>query len=219
MWFNIVQYYSILFKKTIQFTGLLLCFIALLSYSSYAEVVGTFGNTYSITEQDAYEEIIQKVQKHNWQKEFAKIKKDIKDSTTVSFKLKHAKENKSFYVDPAYTLEFDITDEKGNILYPKGYTFNPLQYMQFPYILVFFDANSATEIQWLKSQDLINRWDVMLIATNGDAAKTAKMLNKTVYVVSKKMLDRFQIKATPSILYAQNKMLLVQEVGIYNAKK
>jgi hypothetical protein len=91
--------------------------------------------------------------------------------------------------------------------------------MQFPYILVFFDANSATEIQWLKSQDLINRWDVMLIATNGDAAKTAKMLNKTVYVASKKMLDRFQIKATPSILYAQNKMLLIQEVGIYNAKK
>ena len=219
MWFNIVQYYSILFKKTIQFTGLLLCFIALLSYSSYAEVVGTFGNTYSITEQDAYEEIIQKVQKHNWQKEFARIDRNIKNKTTVNFKLRHAKESKIFYVDPIYTLDFDITNEKGQIIYPKGYSFNPLQYMQFPYTLVFFDANSITEIQWIKSQNLVSRWDVMLIATNGDAVKTAKMLNKTVYVASKKMLDRFQIKSTPSILYAQNKMLLVQEVGIYNAKK
>jgi len=201
--------------KTIQIYLTVVLSFCCLTALSYAEVVGTFGNTYSITEQDAYEEIMQKVQKHNWQKEFARIDRNIKNKTTVNFKLRHAKENKTFYVDPTYTLDFDITNEKGQIIYPKGYSFNPLQYMQFPYTLVFFDADSITEIQWIKSQNLASRWDVMFIATNGNSLKAESLLNRVVYVASKKMFDRFKIKATPSILYAQNNMLIVQEVGVY----
>jgi len=201
--------------KTIQIYLTVVLLFCCLTALSYAEVVGTFGNTYSITEQDAYEEIMQKVQKHNWQKEFARINRNIKNKTTVNFKLRHAKENKTFYVDPTYTLDFDITNEKGQIIYPKGYSFNPLQYMQFPYTLVFFDADSITEIQWIKSQNLASRWDVMFIATNGNSLKAESLLNRVVYVASKKMFDRFKIKATPSILYAQNNMLIVQEVGVY----
>mgnify|MGYP001091471353 CR=1 FL=1 len=183
--------------------------------SAFAEVVGTFGNTYSIKEADAYEEIIDKVKKHDWQKEFTRINMNLKDKTKVNFKLNRAKENKVFYVDPTYTLEFDITNEKGEIIYPKGYTFNPLQYMQFPYKLIFFNADSVTEMQWLQNQELSKRWDVMLIAVNGDVLHAGKVLNKYVYAASKKMIDKFKIKTTPSILYAQGNLLVVQEVGIY----
>lgn len=200
---------------------ILLTLFFLLSISQgHTQVVGKKGQTYPIKENDAYEEILSKVKNHNWNKEFERMRKNLSKSYTVNFNLKKAKEDRVFYVDPTYTLEFDITDGKGNIIYPKGYTFNPLNYMKFPYILIFFNSTSITEIEWLKSQkELMNRWDVMLIATAGDVYKAQKILGKQVYMLLPEMIDRFKLNATPSMLYAKGNLLIVQEVGVYkNAK-
>lgn len=196
---------------------LIFCLLSLVSVV-LAEVIGTNGATYPIKEPDAYEEILSKVKNLNWQSLVSKAKKNINQKTQANFSLKHAKEDRVFQVDPTYTLEFDITDEYGRIIYPKGFQFNPLDYMQYPYRLVFFDATSVTEITWLKKQDFLNRWDTMLIATKGDVLKAQKLLGKTVYIALPKMIERWGIEATPSILYTKGRVIEIYEVGIYGKK-
>ena len=56
-----------------------------------------------------------------------------------------ARKERTFLVDMTYTLDRDIADEKGNVVYPKGYTFNPLDYITYPGTLVILDGNSPTQ--------------------------------------------------------------------------
>ncbi len=196
------------------FTMAFLILCVLLCSQGYSTVIGQTGQCWSITEPDAYEELMSKVKQHNWQKEFARLKAKSISLTRVNFQLKKAKQDRTFEVDPTYTLPFDVVDSNGNVVYPKGYRFNPLHYMQFPYILYFIDANSVEELTWLKKQDIAN-WNVVIIATKGDTLKAEKFLGKTVYGASKLMIERFKIKATPSKVYAQNGVIVVNEVGVY----
>ncbi|MDI1473003.1 hypothetical protein QI155_10715 [Thermodesulfovibrio sp. 1176] len=184
-----------------------------------AEIIGTNGATYPIAESDAYEELMAKVKSTNWDRIVKDYKADIEKVTKVSFNLGRAKEDKTFYVNPTYTLQFDIMDENGRIIYPKGYSFNPLDYISFPYYLVFFDGNSVTEIAWMKKQEWFNNWNVMFILTKGDVIRAEKQLGRTVFVATPQMIEKFKISKTPSLVSTQNKQLVISEVGIYGEKK
>lgn len=199
----------------------LVSFVMLLTFVSFclAEVIGTNGTTYPIAEPDAYEELMAKVRSINWDRIVKDYRADIDKSTKVSFNLGRAREDKVFYVDPTYILTFDITDENGKIIYPKGFSFNPLDYINFPYYLVFFDGTSITEIAWLKKQEWFNNWNVMFILTKGDVIRAEKQLGRTVFVATPQMIEKFKISKTPSLVLTQNKQLVISEVGIYGEKK
>lgn len=185
----------------------------------FAQLVGTNGATYPIAEPDAYEELMAKVKSTNWNKIIKDYKADVNKITKVSFSLGRAKEDRAFYIDPTYTLQFDIMDENGKIIYPKGYSFNPLDYISFPYYLVFFDGTSITEVAWLKKQEWLNNWNVVFILTKGDVVRAEKQLGRTVFIATPQMIQKFKISKTPSILSAQNKQIVISEVGIYAEKK
>ncbi len=184
-----------------------------------AEVIDTNGATYPIAEPDAYEELMNKVKSVNWQAVMNKYKQSLPKVTRVSLNLGKARQDRMFSVDPTYTLPYDIVDENGKVIYPKGFSFNPLDYMNFPYTLVFFNANSVEEITWLQKQDWLKNWNVMLFATQGDVLKAEKMLKKTVYMATLEMVKKFHVSKTPSILSAQNRMLVINEIGVYKNGK
>lgn len=184
-----------------------------------AETIGINGATYPIAEPDAYEELMTKVKSINWNKIVKDYKTDVEKVKKVSFSLGRAKEDRAFYIDPTYTLQFDIMDENGKIIYPKGYSFNPLDYISFPYYLVFFDGTSITEVAWLKKQEWLNNWNVVFILTKGDVVRAEKQLGRTVFIATPQMIEKFRISKTPSIMSAQNKQIVISEVGIYAEKK
>ncbi|MEM3580401.1 MAG: hypothetical protein QXQ64_03955 [Candidatus Bathyarchaeia archaeon] len=195
-------------------------FVMLLTFVSFcsAEVIGTNGATYPIAEPDAYEELMARVKSINWNRIVKDYRADVNKATKVSFSLGRAREDRTFYVDPAYTLQFDIMDESGRVIYPKGFTFNPLDYINFPYHLVFFDGTSVTEIAWLKKQEWFNDYNVMLVLTKGDTIKVEKQLGRAVFVATPQMLEKFRIVRTPSVLSTENRQIVIQEVGIYGKK-
>lgn len=200
------------FKKII---ALIFVVFIIIVNLAYAKVIGTNGATYKIEEPDAYEELMAKVAKADWTKIIKKYQTDTEKLAKVSFNLGKAKQNKKFAIDPVYTLPFDVVDDKGRILYPNGFRFNPLDYIQFPYRMVFFNAKSDVEISWVKKQSWINDWSTMLIATDGDISKTEEKLGKVVYAVDEQMVKKFRISRTPSILVAKDKQIIVEEIGVY----
>lgn len=183
--------------------------------NAYAKVIGTNGATYKIEEPDAYEELMARVAKVDWNKITKKYQTDTEKLTKVELNLGKSKQDRKFAIDPTYILSFDVKDEKGNIIYPKGFRFNPLDYIQFPYRIVLFNARSELEINWLKKQSWLNDWNTMLIVTSGDTSKTEEKLGKTVYKADEQMVKKFRITKTPSILTAKDKQIIVEEIGVY----
>lgn len=173
------------------------------------------GKTYEIVEPDAYEEILEAVKKVNLEKYRKALRERIRQLAIVGdeFKLPYAKETKTRYYEPRYELPFEIKDEKGRIIYPKGFTFNPLQYMSLYGSFIFFDARNALHLNWLKKGDYTKRLDVMLIAVRGDIIEAERVLKVPVYKATKSIIERFDVKRIPCIIRQNGKYLEIMEVG------
>ena len=186
---------------------------------SFAVVVGKFGSTYQIKERDAYEEILEKARTVNKNYLVSLLKKSLMDKFEVSkVKVKKAEETTTRRHVLNYTLPFDIKDHNGRIIYPKGYSFNPLDYVKIPFVVVFFDGTSGKELEWLKKSGFLKRPDTMLVAVKGNIYDLNLQLKKTVYAGSKDMLGIFGVEKTPSYVYQESNYFIITEVGVYGQK-
>lgn len=189
--------------------------LPLLSPVSYAKELGTVGAVYPIKENDALEEIEERVKQKDWGKYFNDRQEKIKSFKPEGLnELVRAKENKTYTVDMTYTLNFDIPDGKGGILYPKGYTFNPLDYVIFPKTLVFIDADDKKQLSWLKTSEYNKDEKVILLITGGSYYKVMEELKRPVFYADKVILDKFKIQAVPAIVTQKGRGMEVREIAI-----
>lgn len=188
---------------------------SLSTFICFAQVIGTSGATYPVVEPDAYEELMEKVKKINWEQIKKRYEQSIKRNLHVDFSVGRATEDRTFTVDLTYTLPYDIVTEDGKVLYPKGFKFNPLDYLEFPYQIVFFNADSKTEIAWLKSQPWFDNPDVFYIVVKGEVLAAEKALNKTVFAATPLVIEKFNISKTPSLLTVQGRQVVIREIGVH----
>ncbi len=182
-------------------------------------VVGRAGATYPIAGQDALSELMQKVRQVDWKKQFSGIRQSVHAFQPPDLaRLPRARHDRTFMVDPTYTLPFDIPDGKGGILYPKGYTFNPLDYVGLPDMLVFIDGADRRQLEWFQKSPYAKAPNVMLLLTGGSYPKVEKEIQRPVFYAPEKITKRFRIDAVPSVLYQQGKFLEVKEFEIKNSK-
>ncbi len=109
---------------------------------------------------------------------------------------------------PFYTTPMEIKNADGSILYPKGFTFNPLEYVYMPYRVVVFKLDQLPKIKHLF------RPTDRLIADSGDVIEVSEKENIHVYMLDKKIVERLNIKAVPSIITQQGKKLIIEEFVI-----
>jgi len=109
---------------------------------------------------------------------------------------------------PMYTLERDITDQHGQIIYPKGYTFNPMSYITLPskVIVVGDDASFG---DWLAAH--AGSFDMVLTA-GGDPLKLGKTYDRTVFILEPKMRERLGVRVVPSIVSQKGDALQIKEM-------
>ena len=120
---------------------------------------------------------------------------------------KATKDSVKYHV-PWYSLEFDIKDANGRIIYPKGFTYNPLEYMRYPTRIVIFKLDQYEAIKHLiKSTD-------MLVADGGDVVKAAKDKDTHFFILDKKMVSRLGIKKLPTIVSQEKKRLKLREIYV-----
>lgn len=190
------------------------------SSKAFGEIrnLGKEGAVYDIAEKDAMEEIRERLARVDIEAIKARLKQSVikkLNNINVSGIGKATKDEvRSFR--PVFTLPFDIKDEKGRIIYPKGYTFNPLQLFTFPYIFVFIDGSSQKEIEWfLNNSTLSDRWDIILMITKGSIFDSWAKLGRYVFAADKRIVDWLQVKRTPSIVYQKEDYFVVVEFGIH----
>ena len=177
--------------------------------------LGIFSNTYPIAEKNAIEEMKKKAAQTDWSKHLDKEKqaKAVKNFRPQGLRsLPRVTDPETFLVDMTYSLEFDITDQRGVIIYPKGFTFNPLDYMDYPRTLVFIDGSDKDQVQWLKSSEYVGT--AMILVTDGVFWDVRKELNRHVYYATNQIIDRLGVKAVPSIAYQSGKYMEIKEVDV-----
>jgi len=179
--------------------------------------LGTAGATYPIAEKDALREIEERAKEVDWEKAFdtKRMKERIRDYRPEGMEtLPAAREDRVFTVDMTWTLDFDIPDGKGGILYPRGFSFNPLAYVFLPSVLVVVDGADARQVDWLRTSPFATDPRVMLLLTGGSYGAVMKRLKRPVFFANGKIIKRFQLKAVPAVIVQKGTVMEVREYAL-----
>jgi len=201
----------------------ILVIILLLNINALAVVdLGTVGKTYPIVENDFYEWILSQVKKNA--DKIPKIDKnklyDLVDKQLyVDFDLPDAKEYRIKEYEPVYVLDHDIKDHEGNILFPKGYTYNPFDYITFKRRYFFLNAEKKEQIG--KFLEYANKYaNLQPIIVKGSLSYFYEVVKKfqknpiPAGKATKLMLDKMFVKKLPSYVYQKDKKLIVEEIPV-----
>lgn len=173
------------------------------------------GNVYPVVEPDALAEIKEAAARVDWekamdrQKKLAMIKNFRPDDLHP---LPAATADNSFLVDMTYTLDGDIPDGKGGVLYPKGFSFNPLDYVSLTSVLVVIDAGDRRQVDWFKTSPYAENYRTRLLLSGGDYYDLSDELERPVFYLMDRVARRLQVAAVPSVIRQQGNMLQVREV-------
>lgn len=191
-----------LIQSIVLITVLLFCFSLAFSQSMLQKP--TFGNVYPISEPDALEEIKQRAASIDH--DAIVRSKPMQDWTALQGShLPRATKDQQRYFTPLYTTQFAVTDEKGTLLYPEGFTFNPLEHITLPQRMIVIDE---TDAHWLL--DHIQPMD-MVIVTQGDYQKITQLIDRPAFLLEKKMIHRFGLAAVPTIVEQKKHQFLLTE--------
>ena len=192
---------------------LFILIIGLLSASlAYGKNLGTIGMTYPIVEPDLVEEIKASIDYEKLAKVMEENRQNYKAKDIHA--LPAAGRDRTFFVDMTYTLDNDILGENGEIMYQRGLTWNPLDYVSLPGGLVVINSEDARQVEWfVKSPYNKNRQQKLLISA-GLAAPLIKQLKRPVFYLTKTIADRLQLAAVPCVISQNGKKMMVQEIKI-----
>ena len=185
-----------------------------------AKDLGEYGATYAIIEEDAIRHLkkaiagfdMEKFKKSQIEKIRSYKPKDLVD-------LPVARADSVFKVDMTGTIPDDIVGINGEIIYPKGYRYNPMEYVFMRRILVFIDGRDEKQIQWYKKSPYTTDMRTMLLITDGSYREVKNKLKTMVYYANRKIIDRMGIKAVPSVAVQNKTELEVREYAIRKEEK
>ena len=180
-----------------------------------AKDLGTYGATYAIIEEDAIGYLKKAIAGFDMEKfkksQIEKIRnfkpKDLVDLPVAS-------QDRVFKVDMTGTIPDDIVGINGEVIYPKGYRYNPMEYVFMRRILVFIDGRDERQIQWYKKSLYTTDMRTMLLITDGSYWEVKNKLKTMVYYAKRKIIDRMGIKAVPSVAVQNKTELEVREYAI-----
>ena len=119
-----------------------------------------------------------------------------------------------FYPDPEYTLKDDIKDSYGNVIYKKGFTFNPLHYISMNDRYVFIDYTNKKQREWVKSQKLNKDITSRIIITNGRVFDAIKEFEREVFYANDILINKFKLEAVPSIVEQEQDRIKVTQIKL-----
>lgn len=163
----------------------------------------TIGRTWPIAERDAMSEIEARVAKApSMAQQFGPRSGW---SAMHAAPLGVAKADRVRSLVPFYTVESDIVLPDGRILYPKGFTFNPLDHVSLPQRLVIVHPR---DLGWALKQA---RFTDFILLTAGDALDLSERSGRPLFILEERIKERLGLTVAPVIVAQQGKKLVLTE--------
>ncbi|MBV1686385.1 conjugal transfer protein TraW [Novosphingobium sp. G106] len=184
----------------------------------------TIGRTWPITEPDALQEIEARAsrQPSSMAAQFG-ARSDW--SALKAASLGQTTQTRVRSVFPFYTLAMDIALPGGKVLYPKGYTFNPLAYVSLPQRLIVVDP---ADIGWAARTASLTDWILLTagrrpdsLQIGDDALSLGERLGRPVFILEERVKQRLGLTVAPVIVRQVGERLELTEVRLApnNARK
>ena len=192
---------------------IIVAFLLLSASQVFAKDLGTVGRTYQIAEVDALRELEDRARRIDTKKMLAQARPEKYRPVNLKY-LPRASKARSYLVDMTYVLEVDIPDGKGGILYPRGYTFNPLSFIPFRKTLVVIDGSDRQQVAWFAASRFNSDPAVTLLLTDGFSVDIQKRVRRPAFYATEPVVSRFRLAAVPSVIRVKGMNMEVEEIVI-----
>jgi conjugal transfer pilus assembly protein TraW len=179
---------------------------ALLIAATAKAATATIGRTWPIAEPDALAEIEGKASRLPPMTE--KFGPRSQWTAMKAATLEAATANRSRTVVPFYTLDFDIRLPGGQLLYPKGYSYNPLSFVTLPQRLIVVHPR---DLRWALGEA---RASDFILLTAGDALALGEKIGRPLYILEERVKQRLGLTVAPVIVRQIGQTLQLTEVRL-----
>ena len=173
-----------------------------LSAAQAIEVV-VIGRVYDIAEQDALEEIKARAAATDWKKAMSKPRSEW--SAYRFAPVLAAPEPRTREHVPYHIVEHPVVSATGELIYPVGYQFNPLDYLTLPRrVVVILPQHGDWASEHIKKTDL-----VLLAGSDNDSV--SKRLERPVFILDDRTQRRLGIEYAPSVIEQHGSAFRIEE--------
>lgn len=204
--------------------NLLLTGIVMLTGTSwaYATDLGVIGPTYEISEPHLLKMIEQRLREKERTGELKRLEEEAKargvDAVTNPQPvagIRTTQAARTFYMDPSFTLDRDILDAQGRLLFPAGTRKNPLEIVSLSKHLLFFDARDRRQVNRARELLATYQGKVKPILTGGSYLDLMKSWRIPVYYDQQGLLTRrFGIHQVPALVSQEGQRLRIDELEV-----
>lgn len=189
---------------------------------STAADLGVIGPTYGIAEPHLLRFIEKKLRDKEKSGELQRLIEEAQNRGTETVRnpppiagLRPTETARTYYVDPSFTVERNIVDGQGRVLFPAGTRKNPLEVVSLSKALVFFDGRDARQVQHAKALITSRKGAVKPILTGGSYLALMKTWRLPVYFDQQGALTRrFGIQQLPAVVTQEGLRLRIDEVAM-----
>lgn len=184
--------------------------------------LGTIGPTYPVAEKNLLDVIMARLRVKEASGELKRHEQEARDRAAYAVNnprpvdgLRRAQAARTFYFDPTFTLQSNVVDSTGAVLFPAGTRKNPLEVVSLSKHLLFFDARDPGQVT--RARELIERYQgkVKPILVGGSYLDLMKRWNKPVfYDQDGTLVRKFGIAAVPAIVSQEGQRLRIDEVPV-----
>ena len=198
--------------------------VALLSVGGKAGAVdlGTLGPTYEIAEPHLLAFIERRLREKERSGELQRLAEAARARGIDTVRqpppvegLRTTERPRTFYVDPSFTLDRNITDPQGRLMFAAGTRKNPLEVVSLSRHLLFFDARDPRQVK--HARELSGRYAgrIKPILTGGSYLDLMKAWRVPVYYdQSGTLTRRFGIRQVPALVSQDGLRLRIDELGL-----
>jgi conjugal transfer pilus assembly protein TraW len=184
--------------------------------------LGTIGPTYPVAEKNLLDVIMARLRAKEASGELKRHEQEARDRAAYAVNnprpvdgLRRAQAARTFYFDPSFTLQSNVVDATGAVLFPAGTRKNPLEVVSLSKHLLFFDARDPGQVA--RARELIEHYQgkVKPILVGGSYLDLMKRWNKPVfYDQDGTLVRKFGIAAVPAIVSQEGQRLRIDEVPV-----
>jgi conjugal transfer pilus assembly protein TraW len=184
--------------------------------------LGTIGPTYEIAEPHLLAVIEQRLREKERSGELQRLAEAARARGIDTVRqpppvegLRTTERPRTFYVDPSFTLDRNITDPQGRLMFAAGTRKNPLKVVSLSRHLLFFDARDPRQVK--HARELSGRYAgrIKPILTGGSYLDLMKDWRVPVYYdQSGTLTRRFGIRQVPALVSQDGLRLRIDELGL-----
>ncbi|KTC87653.1 type-F conjugative transfer system protein TraW [Legionella drozanskii] len=202
-------------------TGLGFFFIGLflLLPVSHSKDLGHYGQVFPVIEADLRELIMKRLTEMQESGALLKHQRLIEQRVAEHIirpkplTLAPTKTPKTFRIDPTVLVSHDVALPDGTLIAKKGTAINPFNHLQFSKTLIFFNADDANQMAWVKKHYNDYHY-VKFILISGDIRQASEHFGRIYFDLEGRITSQLHIKHVPSVVSQDGLYWKVVEIGV-----